>query len=67
MNGGAIAATTVAAPPNRFRMTVYAYITNLTNRANLTGYSGVMTSLFFMQPTAVANPRKVDFGINFFF
>jgi hypothetical protein len=48
-------------------MAVYAYITNLTNRANLTGYSGVMTSLFFMQPTAVANPRKVDFGINFFF
>jgi len=67
MNGGAITTTAVAAPPNRFRMQVYAYITNLANRANLTGYSGVMTSLFFMQPTAVANPRKVDFGVSFFF
>jgi Carboxypeptidase regulatory-like domain/TonB dependent receptor len=67
MNGGTISTTTVAAPPNRFRMQVYGYITNLTNHANLTGYSGVMTSLFFLQPTAVSNPRKVDFGISFFF
>ncbi len=64
---GVLSTASVAAPPNRFRMSVYASVTNLTNRANLTGYSGVMTSPFFMQPTAVLNPRKVDFGLNFNF
>jgi hypothetical protein len=40
---------------------------NLTNRANLIGFSGVMTSPFFQQATAVANPRKIDFGMSFRF
>jgi hypothetical protein len=33
---------------------------NLTNHDNYTGVSGVLTSPFFGQPTAVQNPRKVD-------
>jgi len=36
----------------------------LTNHANLTGFSGIVTSPFFMQPTAVQNPRRVDVGMN---
>ena len=52
-----------AAQP-RYRMNVYVSVNNLTNHANLTGYSGVMTSGFFLQPTGVQNPLKVDIGLN---
>jgi hypothetical protein len=31
------------------------------------GFSGVMTSPFFMSPTGVQNPRKVDMGMNISF
>jgi Carboxypeptidase regulatory-like domain len=55
------------APATRYRLTFNLNITNLTNRANYTGFSGVMTSPFFERPTAVANPRKVDFGMSFGF
>src|SRR5262249_54692551 len=37
----------------RYRLTFTVAITNLTNRANFVGYSGVRTSPFFEQPTAV--------------
>lgn len=48
----------------RYRASVYVGINNLTNHANLGGFSGVMTSPFFLQPTSVQNPRKVDMGMN---
>lgn len=51
------------APP-RYRANVFVSINNLTNHANLSGFSGVMSSPFFMTPTGVQNPRKVDMGIN---
>lgn len=51
----------------RYRTSVYASIDNLTNHANLTGFSGIMTSPFFLQPTNVMNPRKVDVGMNLSF
>jgi hypothetical protein len=53
-----------AGSPQRYKMSVYASINNLTNHANLMGFSGVMTSPFFMSPTGVQNPRKVDVGMN---
>ena len=53
--------------PPRYRASVYAAVNNLTNHANLTGFSGVMTSPFFMTATAVQNPRKVDMGFNLSF
>jgi hypothetical protein len=40
---------------------------NVTNHANYSGYSGVLTSPFFGKPTNVVNPRKIDFGVNFGF
>ena len=40
---------------------------NLTNRSNFSGFSGVMTSQYFMQATSVANPRQVDLSIRFNF
>ena len=51
----------------RYRLQFFVQVQNLTNRANYIGYSGVFTSPFFAQPTAVANPRKVDIGMNFQF
>jgi len=40
---------------------------NVTNRYNYTGFSGVMTSPFFRQATAVQNPRKIDLGMSLSF
>ena len=40
---------------------------NLTNRANYSGYSGVMTSTYFLLPTSVSNPRQVDLSVRFNF
>ena len=52
---------------NRYRLSFNVNVTNLTNHANYTGFSGVMTSPFFERPTAVANPRKVDISVSFGF
>ncbi len=51
----------------RYRLGLSVQIANLTNRYNYTGYSGVMTSTYFLQPTAVINPRKIDISVNFGF
>jgi hypothetical protein len=51
----------------RYRLGVYASVNNLTNRVNFGGFSGVITSPFFMQPTLASNPRKFDFGMNLSF
>jgi len=51
----------------RYRIEVYAAVQNVTNRNNLVGYSGVLTSPFFGQPTNVLNPRKVEVGTRFVF
>ena len=51
----------------RYRLVLSLHATNLTNRANYVGFSGVMTSQFFQQATAVANPRKIDIGMSFRF
>jgi hypothetical protein len=48
----------------RYKLSLYVAVSNLTNHGNLTGFSGVKTSRFFMTPTAVQNPRKVDIGMN---
>jgi hypothetical protein len=39
--------------PQRYRASVYISINNLTNHANLSGFSGVRTSPFFMTATGV--------------
>jgi hypothetical protein len=39
-------------------------VNNLTNHANLSGFSGVETSPFFRTANGVQNPRKVDVGMN---
>ena len=50
------------AADRRFRLEFYVSAQNVTNHANYVGYSGVMTSPFFGQPTNVLNPRKFEIG-----
>ena len=52
---------------SRFRLEIYAAAQNVTNRRNFVGYSGVLTSPFFGQPTNVMNPRKIEVGMRFGF
>jgi hypothetical protein len=56
-----------AAGDRRFRLELYASAQNVTNRRNYIGYSGVLSSPFFGQPTNVLNPRKVEIGARFMF
>ena len=51
------------ADDKRVRLELFVAAANLLNAVNLTGYSGVMTSPFFLQPTAAGPARKIDFGM----
>jgi hypothetical protein len=48
-------------------VTINVNVNNLTNRANYSGFSGVMTSPYFLQATSVSNPRQVDLSVRFNF
>ncbi len=65
--GGMAAGFGGGATSKRFRIEVYLSGQNLLNRANYVGYSGVLTSPFFGQPTNVMNPRKMQAGLRFGF
>jgi len=65
--GGMTGGFTGGADTSRYRIEFYASAQNLTNRRNYIGYSGVLTSPFFGQPTNVLNPRKVEVGVRFGF
>jgi hypothetical protein len=66
--GGAMAAGFGGgAADKRFRIEFYLSGQNLLNRANYVGYSGVITSPFFGQPTNVMNPRRLQMGLRFGF
>ena len=66
-NNGNLSVNQFAGDQARYRITLRLEAQNLTNHANYTGYSGLLTSQFFGQPTAVNNPRRVDMGIVFNF
>ena len=44
-------------------ITISVSAQNLTNRANYSGFSGVMTSPYFLQATSVSNPRQIDLSL----
>jgi len=50
-------------PSGRYRLVLTLAVNNLTNRPNYSGYTGIRTSPFFLTPTSVMNPRKIDFGL----
>jgi hypothetical protein len=68
--GGAIAVSMgpggpVSAP--RYRVNFSVFIENPTNHANYGGYSGVMTSEFFRQPTSAFGVRRITFNMGLSF
>jgi hypothetical protein len=65
-NGGAVDVRQVEAP-GRYSVGFFMFANNLTNHANYTGYSGVMTSPFFGQATSVSGTRRVQAGLQFLF
>ena len=65
--GGGMPTGIGAAGGRRFRLELYASAQNVTNHRNFVGYSGVLSSPFFGQPTNVLNPRKVEIGARFVF
>jgi len=58
---------TQAEPASRYRLSLNARISNLTNHHNYSGFSGVMTSPFFMKPTSVSDVRRVNFSLGLSF
>jgi hypothetical protein len=52
------------ASTGRHRLVFTLSATNLANRTNFGGYSGVMTSPFFLQPTSAAAPRRLELGMS---
>ncbi len=67
IGGGMAAGFAGGATNSRIRVEVYVSGQNLLNRANYVGYSGVVTSPFFGQPTNVMNPRRVQTGLRISF
>lgn len=51
----------------RYLLTISAMVQNLFNHANFVGYSGTMTSPFFMKPTSVAGVRTINLSAGFNF
>ena len=62
--GGGDRGDRAAAAPGRYRLVFLLSVNNLVNRPNFSGFSGIQTSPFFLTPTSVQNPRKVDLGIS---
>jgi hypothetical protein len=55
------------AEDKRWRVELYIAATNIANHTNLMGYSGVLTSPFFGQPTSAGPARKLELGARFGF
>jgi hypothetical protein len=56
--------TSFAPPPQgRYRLGLTINVQNITNHANFIGYSGVLSSKLFGQPTAAVNPRRLNVGM----
>ena len=51
------------AEDKRIRFELFVSASNLFNTVNPIGYSGVMTSPFFGQPTAAMPARRIDLGM----
>lgn len=48
----------------RYRLNVSVSINNLLNRPVYSGYSGIITSRFFLQPTQATGVRRITFNTN---
>ncbi len=60
-----VSVTTYTPPPQgRYRISLNLMVQNLTNHTNLSGFSGVLTSPYFGQPTIALPPRRVNVVCN---
>jgi hypothetical protein len=67
INGsGTATAMTMPSQP-RYRLNIGVNLQNLTNHATYGGYSGVITSPFFLKPTTVSGVRRVSFNLGLSF
>jgi hypothetical protein len=67
-DGGALTATQGnASSAGRYRVSFNVNVQNITNRGNLTGYVGTLTSRGFGRPSQIVGTRKVDFGMGISF
>ena len=55
------------AEDKRWRIELYVAATNILNHTNYLGYSGVITSPFFGEPTSAGPSRKIELGARFGF
>jgi Carboxypeptidase regulatory-like domain len=55
------------ADDKRWRIELYVAGTNILNHTNFLGYSGVLTSPFFGEPTSAGPARKIELGARFGF
>jgi hypothetical protein len=68
IGGAAPVVQSIAVPQQgRYRVGISVNATNITNRANYVGYSGIIGSPYFNKPRDVANPRRFDVSLNFGF
>jgi hypothetical protein len=65
--GGSATVRTVDSGSARYRLGIVMFVQNLTNRPNYIGYSGVLTSPFYSQATAVTPMRRINIGFNLSF
>jgi len=66
---GVMTAAPAQAPPAqpRYRLGISFNLNNLTNRRNPTGFSGVITSPFFLKPTNAVGARSANLNFNLSF
>ena len=55
---------TAATTMPRYRLNLIVNINNLWNQPAYSGYSGIITSPFFLQPTAASGVRRITFSTN---
>jgi hypothetical protein len=62
--GGLSVAPTASQAVPRYRLNVGVSIQNMLNQPVYSGFSGVMTSPFFLQPTSASGQRRITFNTN---
>ena len=65
-SGATMSTMNIPAQP-RYRLSFQVSVNNLTNHATYSGYSGVMTSPFFLKATNASGVRSMNFSMNLSF
>jgi hypothetical protein len=62
-SGGGLNVTTMSMPAQpRYRLILSVSLNNPTNHQNYSGFSGVITSPYFLKPTSVNGVRQMTFN-----